>query len=61
MEKYQDDLYGSNYFPTLHSLQATVFERSLTGSWIKENLSFLLIKPTEPEHKEIHQKDFAFP
>ena len=59
MEKFQDDVYGSNFFPTLHSVQATVFDRSLTGPWIKENLGFLLIKPTEPEHKELHQKEFA--
>ena len=31
MEKFQDDVYGSNFFPTLHSLQTTVFDRSLTG------------------------------
>ena len=61
MEKFQDDVYGSNFFPTLHSVQTTVFDRSLTGPWIKENLGFLLIKPTEPEHKELHQKEFAFP
>jgi hypothetical protein len=61
MEKFQDDVYGSNFFPTLHTVQSTVFDRSLTGPWIKENLGFLLIKPTEPEHKELHQKEFAFP
>ena len=61
MEKFQDDVYGSNFFPTLHTVQSTVFDRSLTGPWIKENLGFLLIKPTEPEQKELHQKEFAFP
>ena len=61
MEKFQDDVYGSNYFPTFHSLQATVFDRSLTGPWIKENLGFLLIQPTEPEHKELHQKESSSP
>jgi uncharacterized membrane protein required for colicin V production len=61
MEKFQDDVYGSNFFPTLHSVQATVFDRSLTGSWIKANLDFLLIQPTEPENKELHQKQYAFP
>jgi len=61
MEKFQDDVYGSNFFPTLHTVQSTVFDRSLTGPWIKQNLGFLLIKPTEPEHKELHQKEFAFP
>jgi uncharacterized membrane protein required for colicin V production len=60
-EKYDNDVYGSDYFPTLHTVQSTVFERSLTGPWIKEYLGFLLIQPTEPEHKEIHQKEFAIP
>ncbi len=61
MEKYQDDLYGSNYFPTWHTAQAIVFEKSLSGPWIKEHLSFLLIKPTKPENKEYHQKEANLP
>jgi uncharacterized membrane protein required for colicin V production len=61
MEKFQDDVYGSNFFPTLHSLQTTVFDKSLTGPWIKDNLGFLLIKPTEPENKQLHQKEYVFP
>jgi len=56
-EKYVNDLYGKDYFPGLHALQSTVFERSLTGPWIKENLSFFLIKPTAPEDKSLHQKE----
>jgi fumarate reductase subunit D len=56
-EKFQKDVYGSNFFPTLHSIQATVFERSFSGRWIKENLSFLLIKPTAPETKEIQRRE----
>ncbi len=56
-EAFQNDVYGSHYFPTLHTVQSVVFERSLTGPWIKENLSFLLIKPTESESKELHQKE----
>jgi uncharacterized membrane protein required for colicin V production len=61
MQKFQDDVYGSNFFPTLHSMQATVFDQSLTGPWIKENLGFLLIQPTEPENKQLHQKEVVFP
>ncbi len=61
MEKFQNDMYGSNFFPGLHSLQSTVFEQSLTGPWIKEYLSFLLIKPTAPEDKQIKQKEYTFP
>jgi hypothetical protein len=61
MEARDIDIYGSDFFPGLHSLQTTVFDRSLTGPWIKENLGFLLIKPTQPENNEFHQKDAVFP
>lgn len=58
MEKFQNDNYGSNFFPTLHTVQSSVFERSICGKWIKENLGFLLIKPTEGEEsQQFHQKD----
>jgi len=56
-EAYVNDVYGKDYFPGLQILQSVVFEKSLTGPWIKENLSFLLIKPTAPEDKSLHQKD----
>ncbi len=61
MQQFQDDVYGSNYFPTLHTVQSIVFEKSLFGRWIKDNLSFLLIKPTVPEVKELHQKEYNLP
>lgn len=61
MEKFQDDVYGSNFFPTLHSVQASVFDKSLTGPWIKKNLGFLFIKSTEPENKEFHQREINIP
>jgi uncharacterized membrane protein required for colicin V production len=56
-EKYVNDVYGKDYFPGLQVLQSTVFEKSLTGPWIKENLSFFLIKPTAPGDKSLHQKE----
>jgi uncharacterized membrane protein required for colicin V production len=59
-EKFQNDMYGSHYFPGLHSLQAEVFEKSFSGHWIKENLSFLLIKPTAPENKQIQRREAKF-
>lgn len=61
MERFQNDMYGSNYFPTLHTAQEVVFEKSLTGGWIKEHLGFLLIKPTPPEDKSLHQKQAELP
>jgi uncharacterized membrane protein required for colicin V production len=56
--KYQNDVYGSTFFPKLYSVQDQVFQRSLLGPWIKQNLGFLLIKSTEPEKKELKQKEF---
>jgi len=56
-EKYVNDLYGKDYFPGLQVFQSFVFEKSLTGPWIRENLSFFLIKPTLPEDKSLHQKE----
>jgi uncharacterized membrane protein required for colicin V production len=53
---YQNDVYGSNYFPKLYSVQSQVFEHSLAGPWIKDNLSFLLIKSTSPDQKELKRK-----
>lgn len=60
-EKFQTEVYGSKFFPGLDTVQSMVFERSLSGPWIKHNLGFLLIKPTPPENKEFHQKEFAMP
>ena len=57
MEKYQNEWYGSNFFPTLQTVQSSVFEKSFCGPWIKDKLSFLLIKPTAQQSKDIHQKD----
>lgn len=48
MTKYQNDNYGSNFFPTLSSVQDDVFMKSFLGKQIKQHMSFLLIKPTAP-------------
>ena len=48
MTKYQNENYGSNFFPTLASLQDDVFRRSFVGGQIERHLNFLLIKPTAP-------------
>jgi uncharacterized membrane protein required for colicin V production len=56
-EKVQNEDFGSNFFPGLPTLQSVVFEKSLTGPWIKQNLGFLLIKPTRLDGSAPHQKD----
>ena len=54
-------VYGSNFFPTWHTAQEIVFEKSFTGPIIRDYLGFLLIKPTPPETKEYHQKEAQLP
>lgn len=49
MEKYQLEAYGSTVFPTIINLQQLVFEDSLTGAGIKNNLGFLLINSAPGE------------
>jgi hypothetical protein len=55
--KYQKDLYGSNFFPQLYSIQAAVFRESLVGKAVKDHAEFLLIAPTAPEYKTLQRKD----
>ena len=59
--KYQNEVYGSDFFPTLQVVQAQVFEKSFTGPWIKKQLSWLLIKPTVPEQTQLARKEFSVP
>jgi uncharacterized membrane protein required for colicin V production len=48
--KFQQENFGSVFFPTLGTLRQDVFEASVTGKWIEENLEFLLIeKPAPPK------------
>ena len=56
-DKFQQENYGSHVFPGLHTLQVAVFNDSLTGSFIKQDLGFLLIASTEPSEKEPRQKE----
>ena len=55
MQRFQMDNYGSEFFPTLQTVQAQVFERSLLGPQIRKYMSFLLITPTRPENKELQR------
>ena len=48
-QKYQKDVYGSEFFPGLQEIQSNVFVESLSGSTIKKYLDFLLIRPTSPD------------
>lgn len=55
----QVELYGKDYFFRLEKIQAQVFQESLIGHFVKDNLSSFLIEPTAPEAKEIHQKEWT--
>lgn len=59
--KYQNEVYGSDFFPSLHTVQSQVFEKSFAGPWIKKQLSWLLIKPTVPEQTQLARKEFSVP
>ncbi|MDB6112261.1 MAG: Colicin production protein [Pedosphaera sp.] len=54
---FQNDVYGSTFFPELYSVQAEVFKESFSGKQLKEYASFLLIKPTAPEYKSLQRKE----
>jgi hypothetical protein len=54
---FQNDVYGSTFFPELYSVQAEVFKESFTGKYLKDYAGFLLIKPTAPEYKPLKRKD----
>lgn len=59
--KYQADVYGSSFFPTLYSIQSQVFEQSFLGPLIKTNLPSVLITPTAPEERKFKQKQWNMP
>lgn len=44
--KMQQDNFGSISFPTIGSLQQTIFYESYSGKFIKKNLQAQMIKPT---------------
>lgn len=53
---FQNDVYGSDFFPKLYTLQSDIFEKSFVGPHIHNELGFLLIKSTPRETKEIHKE-----
>jgi len=61
MTKFQQNVYGSEMFPTLQTVQSVVFNKSLTGPLVKKKLGFLLIKPTPPDNRTYHLKEVNLP
>jgi uncharacterized membrane protein required for colicin V production len=61
MRDFQKHQFGNELFPTLHTVQTSVFQKSFSGPWIHHNLGFLLIKPTEPERRQYHLPEAKLP
>lgn len=59
--EFQKDVYGSQFFPKLYTVQQQVFEKSAAGSFIEQNLGALLIKRTPSENKQIKRKEWQMP
>jgi uncharacterized membrane protein required for colicin V production len=53
---FQNDVYGSDFFPKLYTVQPAVFQKSSVGSQIHNELGFLLIKSTPQEVKELRKE-----
>lgn len=58
---YEKDVYGSHFFPTLDSVQAFVFNKSLAGSVLYVNARSVMIEPTVAKPKNIHRKEWTMP
>lgn len=58
---YEQDVYGSDFFPTLNSIQTFVFNKSFSGSVLQVNARSLMIEPTVAKKKEIQRKEWTMP
>jgi uncharacterized membrane protein required for colicin V production len=53
--KYQNEWYGSDFFPGMQSLQSQVFETSFTGPYLTKGIGLLFIKSTPSENKQLRR------
>lgn len=51
----------NDFFPALYQIQDAVFKESISGPPVRDNLSFLLIKPVVAENKELKRNEFNLP
>jgi uncharacterized membrane protein required for colicin V production len=58
---FQNDVYGSTFFPQLYSVQGCVFKESFIGKQLHENAGFLLIKATAPEKRDVQRRKDELP
>ena len=57
-QAYVQDVYGSDFFPSLETVQSFVFQRSFVGGSLKHYAGSLLIKSTIPKDKNFHQQQW---
>jgi uncharacterized membrane protein required for colicin V production len=57
-QAYENEWYGSDFFPGFQTLQSQVFEKSFVGPYIHSGLGFLLIKSTPFENKGIKRQQY---
>ena len=60
-QAFQNDVYGSNFFPELSSVQQEVFKDSMVGSLIKKRASIMLIASTKKETVAIKRRKDDLP
>lgn len=53
---YQNEWFGSDFFPTPQNLQTQVFEKSFVGPYIRNGIGFLFIKSTPQEVKGLKRR-----
>lgn len=59
---YNNDMYGSNFFPSVQSIQQDVFTDSLIGNLVKQRAGRFLITSTKFEKVGVkHQREFTLP
>ena len=57
-QAYVMDVYGSDFFPTLDTVQVFAFEKSFVGSMLKNYGGFLLIESTLPDKRQFKQDEW---
>ena len=60
-EKFQMDNYGSDFFPTMPGLQRQVFAQSMSGRFVKEFMSLILIDSTAPGATGVKAREGSAP
>jgi uncharacterized membrane protein required for colicin V production len=58
---YQNDVFGSNFFPELSTIQSSVFRESFVGSVVKKRAGILLIASTKSESVNLQRRKDDLP